>query len=72
MLDVSITKGYIPGAIGRVAELNGRYYHDNWGLGLFFEAMVATAVSFFWQVSSNSSFSEYAIRCREPVEREQR
>jgi hypothetical protein len=48
MLDVSITKGYIPGAIGRVAELNGRYYHDNWGLGLFFEAMVATAVSFFW------------------------
>jgi GNAT superfamily N-acetyltransferase len=47
MLDVSITKGYIPGAIGRVAELNGRYYHDNWGLGLFFEAMVATDLSEF-------------------------
>src|SRR5512136_256422 len=47
MLDVSITKGYIPGAIGRVAELNGRYYHDNWGLGLFFEAMAATDLSEF-------------------------
>ena len=47
MLDVSITKGYIPGAIGRVSELNGRYYHDNWGLGQFFEAMVATDLSEF-------------------------
>ena len=47
MLDVNITKGYIPGAIGRVAELNGKYYHDNWGFGLFFEAMVATGLSEF-------------------------
>ena len=47
MLDISITKGYSPGAIGRVAELNGRYYHDNWGFGLFFEAMMATDLSAF-------------------------
>lgn len=47
MSDVSITKGYLPGAIGRVTELNGRYYADNWGLGLFFEAMVATDLSEF-------------------------
>ena len=47
MSDISITKGYIPGAIGRVAELNGRYYHDNWGFGLVFEAMAATDLSEF-------------------------
>ena len=47
MSDVKITKGYIPGAIGRVAELNGSYYHKHWGFGLIFEAMVATDLSAF-------------------------
>ncbi len=42
-----IVKGYVPGSIGRVAELNGAYYHDNWGFGLFFEAKVATDLSAF-------------------------
>ncbi|HOW56883.1 MAG TPA: GNAT family N-acetyltransferase [Smithellaceae bacterium] len=49
MSDICIIRDYIPGAIGRVAELNGRYYHDNWGFGLFFEAMVATDLSAFLQ-----------------------
>ena len=49
MPDIWITRGYIPGAIGRVAEMNGRYYHDNWGFGLFFEAMVARDLSEFLQ-----------------------
>ncbi|MBS3919593.1 MAG: GNAT family N-acetyltransferase [Deltaproteobacteria bacterium] len=42
-----ILKGYIPGAIGRMAELHGTYYHRNWGFGLFFEAKVATELSEF-------------------------
>ncbi len=42
-----IQKGYIPGAIGRMAELHGTYYHQNWGFGLFFEAKVATELSEF-------------------------
>jgi len=45
--EVEIIKGYIPGAIGRVAELHGTYYHEHWGFGLFFEAKVATEVSEF-------------------------
>lgn len=41
MPDIEIAKGYIPGAIGRVAELHGTYYHAQWGFGLVFEAKVA-------------------------------
>ncbi len=39
--------GYAPGAIGRVAELHARYYHEHWGFGLFFESKVATELSEF-------------------------
>ena len=42
-----IVKGYISGAIGRVAELHGTYYSLNWGFGLFFEAKVATELAAF-------------------------
>jgi RimJ/RimL family protein N-acetyltransferase len=44
--DVEI-KGYVPGAIGRIAEMHGVYYHRNWGFGLFFEAKVAAELSEF-------------------------
>ncbi len=47
MTGIHITRGYVPGAIGRVVELNGGYYHDNWGFGLFFEAMVAKDLADF-------------------------
>ena len=39
--------GYIPGAIGRVAELHGKYYNEHWGFDLFFESKVATELSEF-------------------------
>ncbi len=39
--------GYVPGAIGRIAELHGTYYHKHWGFGLFFESKVATELSEF-------------------------
>jgi GNAT superfamily N-acetyltransferase len=45
--NIEIIRGYFPGAIGRVAELNGTYYHKHWGFGLIFEAMCATDLSEF-------------------------
>ena len=44
---VEITRGYVPGSIGRIAELHGTYYHDDWGFGLFFEAKCDTDLSEF-------------------------
>ena len=44
-----IESGYLPGSIGRIAELHGVYYHEHWGLGLYFEAKVATELSEFLQ-----------------------
>ncbi|HOO90199.1 MAG TPA: GNAT family N-acetyltransferase, partial [Syntrophales bacterium] len=39
--------GYIPGLIGRVAELHAEYYAECWNFGYFFEAKVATEFSDF-------------------------
>jgi GNAT superfamily N-acetyltransferase len=47
MPNVQIIRGYIPGSLGRVAELHGTYYHQHWGFGLFFEAKVATELAAF-------------------------
>ena len=46
MSDVELF-GYIPGAIGRIAELHAIYYHQKWGFGKFFEAKVASELSEF-------------------------
>ena len=40
-------KGYVAGAIGRIAELHAVYYHRNWRFGLYFEAKVASELSAF-------------------------
>ena len=42
-----IQKGYIPGTIGRIAEMHGKYYAENWQFGQYFEAKVATELSEF-------------------------
>ena len=39
--------GYVPGAIGRIAELHAIYYHKHWGFSVFFESKVATELSEF-------------------------
>ena len=52
---LKIESGYIPGSIGRIAELHGTYYHDHWGFGLYFEAKVATELSEFLQRYDKSS-----------------
>ena len=47
MNEIEIRRGYIPGAIGRVVELHGAYYHAHWGFGAFFEAKVANGLAEF-------------------------
>jgi len=39
--------GYVPGAIGRVAELHATYYSQAWSFGQFFEAKVTSELSEF-------------------------
>ncbi len=53
--ELKIETGYIPGSIGRIAELHGTYYHDHWGFGLYFEAKVAIELSEFLQRYDPSS-----------------
>jgi GNAT superfamily N-acetyltransferase len=47
--EIKIEKGYVPGSIGRIAELHGTYYQAHWGFGLYFEAKVARELSEFLQ-----------------------
>jgi len=46
-VSLRVWSGYIPGAIGRIAELHGRYYHEHWGFDLYFESKVAAEISEF-------------------------
>jgi len=46
---VEINKDYRPGAIGRVIELHGEYYHAHWSFGAFFEAKVASELAEFFR-----------------------
>lgn len=46
---IEIHEGFLPGAIGRVAEMHGRYYSREWGMTSFFEARVASGMAEFVQ-----------------------
>ena len=46
MSEIAIA-GYVPGTIGRVAELHASYYSKHWDFGLYFEAKVATELAEF-------------------------
>jgi GNAT superfamily N-acetyltransferase len=48
MGEVEIVSGYSAGAIGRLVEMHGVYYHTHWGFGAFFEAKVAQEVAEFF------------------------
>lgn len=48
-MDGITIQGYVPGAIGRVAELHALYYSRAWGFGLPFEAQVAAGLAEFLQ-----------------------
>lgn len=47
MRKIQIRSGYIPGAIGKITELHGTYYHEHWNFGLFFEAKAAAELAEF-------------------------
>jgi GNAT superfamily N-acetyltransferase len=44
---LSIVSGFMPGALGRVVEMHGRYYAAAWGFGASFEAEVAAELAEF-------------------------
>lgn len=46
---IDIHEGFLPGAIGRIAEMHGRYYAREWAMGSFFEARVASGLAEFSQ-----------------------
>jgi len=55
--------GFVPGTIGRVAELHARYYSTAWDFGIFFEAKVATEMSEFMQRFDPERDGIWTIRC---------
>ena len=46
-MTITVRKGYVPGSIGRIAELHATYYHQLVGFGLYFESKVARELSEF-------------------------
>jgi len=61
MSDIKIARGYIPGSLGRIAELHGDYYHKHWGFGLFFESKVANELSEFLRRYNESRDSFWTL-----------
>jgi len=47
MSEIEIANGYIPGSIGRVVEMHGSYYYQNWDFGVFFESKIARELAEF-------------------------
>ncbi|MCG6895151.1 MAG: GNAT family N-acetyltransferase [Desulfobacteraceae bacterium] len=50
MIPFETRVGYVPGVIGRIAELHARYYSKNWNFGSIFEAKVASELSNFIRI----------------------
>jgi GNAT superfamily N-acetyltransferase len=48
MDDVQIRRGYFPGSIGLILELQALYYHAHWGFGVLFEAQLASGLAEFF------------------------
>ncbi|MCO5107394.1 MAG: GNAT family N-acetyltransferase [Burkholderiaceae bacterium] len=46
-MSTTIREGYVPGCIGRIAELHASYYHRAAGFGLAFESKVARELADF-------------------------
>ena len=66
MRDVKLS-GYIPGAIGRIAELHGTYYYKHWGFDLFFESKVATELSEFLRHFDEVRDGFWVVRVEEEI-----
>lgn len=48
-MSITITEGYTPGCIGRIAQLHANYYSASNGFGVEFEARVARELAQFCQ-----------------------
>jgi len=46
-MDLTLSRGYQPGCIGRIAELHARYYAAHVGFGVYFESKVARELAAF-------------------------
>lgn len=68
MACVEIRKGYVPGVIGRVAQLHGTYYHEHWKFGLFFEAKVATELAEFLERYDDRRDGLWTVSARREIE----
>jgi len=66
MRDVELS-GYVPGAIGRIAELHGAYYYKHWGFHLFFESKVAIELSEFLRRFNESRDGFWVARMEEKI-----
>jgi len=66
MSDVRLS-GYIPGAIGRITELHGTYYHKHWGFDLYFESKVAIELSEFLRRFDEGRDGFWAARVEEKI-----
>ena len=63
-----IVNGYVPGCIGRIAELHGTYYHRNSGFGLYFESKVATELSAFLERYDEETNGLWILRADDKIE----
>lgn len=68
MNDFYLVSGYLPGVIGRVAELHALYYSENWGFGEYFEIKVATELSEFITHYDQSKDRIFSLIVDEKVE----
>jgi N-acetylglutamate synthase-like GNAT family acetyltransferase len=64
----SIVKDYVPGCVGRIAELHGTYYHEHAGFGLYFETKVAAELSAFLQRYNEETDGLWLLRADDRIE----
>jgi len=46
---LEVKQGYVPGVIGEISALHGKYYAQYWNLGVLFEAKVAGGIAEFFR-----------------------
>jgi GNAT superfamily N-acetyltransferase len=61
MTDVEPREGYVPGVVGRLAELHATYYGERWTLGPRFEADIAAGLAGFLGAYDPSRDGIYSV-----------
>jgi len=68
MEEFKITAGYVPGIIGRIAELHAVYYSKHWGFGQYFETKVAGGLAEFLQRYDRDRDGIWTVSLNERIE----